>query len=145
MCLGRQRGSELCFQAAEVDRVARVLTIAVGAIVEADQRQFDLAQQSFGAFPADSVKFPLDCRGGLIGLVALAGRISFVRSRNRVQFALGFRLQPQQLLAEIFRLQRIHELFAGRRRISVRQMHWHGYTGAGRQSFPPAQQGRHRR
>jgi hypothetical protein len=101
----------LRIQPAEVDRFARILAIAISAIVEPGRGPIDLMQQSMGALPIDDVEVPVHRSACLIGLIALAEAVIRANLRDRVQFMPGVRTQLQQLAAEVFHLQRVSEFF----------------------------------
>src|ERR1700722_8359171 len=123
--LGGQCGGGPRVQPTQVDRFAGVLAIAIRAVVEPDQRPFDVLQLSLGAFAADDAELAIARRTCLIGLIALADAVICAHRRDRFQFTLGVRTQPQQFLAEIFHLRGIHERLVGGRLVAGRQVHWH--------------------
>jgi len=81
-----QRGRGLRIQPAEADRFAGILAVAIGAVVEPDQGQVDLVQQSVGASPVDDVEFLVNGRARLIRLIALTEGIVGADGATRTQF-----------------------------------------------------------
>lgn len=97
-------------QPTEVNWFAGVLAVAIGAVVEAGQRLFDLVQQRVGALAVDNAEFAVGSRARLICLIAFTDRI---RGRGRVQLTLRIRTKSKQSPPEIFHLRRFHERFCG--------------------------------
>src|SRR5262245_10861256 len=113
--LDRQRRDRTRLEAAQRDRLAGLLAIAVGAVVDARERGLDLGDQlalAIACAQLDRAVGLRRCPVGKVGVVFVLG----LEMRQRLLGLLEDVLFPgQQLLAKVFALPLVHErLFVGR-------------------------------
>jgi hypothetical protein len=104
MLEGRGRTGE---QPLDPDRLAGLLAIAVGAIVDSRQRLVDLLQQLALAVAGAQLECVLLLEGGPVGRVRSEGKLAQVLGRGAGVLA-QLLLQLQQALAKEAQLHRVH-------------------------------------
>src|SRR5580704_6858356 len=113
--LDRQRRDRARFEPLDRDRLASLLAIAVGAVLDARQRRVDLGDQL--ALPIAGAQFdgPVGLRGGAVGKVGMILAL-ILEMLQRLLGLLEDVLAPiEQLQPEILPLALVHErLFVGR-------------------------------
>src|SRR5262249_27396370 len=99
----------------ERDRLASLLAIAVGAVLEAGERRVDLCDQLALAIARAQLHRPGGLRGRAVGKVGVILLLRPGKGQALPWPLLDLLLPPEQLLAEILPLALIHEgLFVGR-------------------------------
>src|SRR5579883_1661709 len=110
-----QRRDGTGLEAADADRLVRLLAIAVAAVLDAHQGGIDLGDQLALAIARAQLDRPLGLERSAIGDVGLREALFFEVLKRLRRFRQELGPPAQQLLAEIFELQRVHELlFIGR-------------------------------
>src|SRR5258708_10377111 len=110
--LEAQRGDGAGFQATDADRLVGFLAIAVAAVLDAHQRRVDLGDQLALAVARAQLDRALRLQRRPVRQVGL-GQAFLLEMLQRLRgFRQQLRTPPQQLLAEILELQRVHELFS---------------------------------
>src|SRR5262249_57036329 len=113
--LDREGGDRARLESFERDRLAGLLAIAVGAIVEAGERLVDLGDQLALAVAGAQLDRPVGLRGGAVGEIGMVLVLGLEMGERVLGFPQDFVFPDEQLLAEILPLALVHEwLFIGR-------------------------------
>src|SRR5580658_5009314 len=112
--LDRQRRDRACFEPLDRDRLAGLLAIAVGAVLDARQRCVDLGDQLALPVAGAQLDGPIGLRGSAVGEVGMILAL-ILEMLQRLLGLLEDVLAPiEQLQAEILPLALVHErLFVG--------------------------------
>src|SRR5260370_30195262 len=123
--LHRERGDRTGFEALQRDRLAGLLAVAVGALVDRLQRLVDLGNQL--AEPVTGAQFEraVGLGGRAIREVGLRQALFLHVLQCLIGLLDQLALPLQQLLPEVFLLHRVHERFAVRRPVILRQRNRH--------------------
>src|SRR5258708_2035388 len=111
----RQRCNRTRLQPLERDRLASLLAIAVGVVLDALQRGVDLGDQLALAVAGAELNGAVGLRGGAIGEVGVVDVLLLQGLQGELRFLEDLVLPAEQLQAKIFALTLVHErLFFGR-------------------------------
>src|SRR5713226_3556134 len=112
--LHRQRRNGAGFQPLQRDRLAGLLAIAVGAVVDALQRRVDLGDQLALPVAGAQLDGTVGLGGCAVGEIGMIDVLFLERLQGNSRFAQDFVLPRQQLAAKIIALAVVHErLFFG--------------------------------
>src|SRR5229473_7481913 len=110
----RQRRDRAGFQPLQRDRLAGLLAIAVGVVVDALQRRVDLGDQLALAVAGTQFDRAVGFRRGAVGEIGVIDVLFLQRLQRDPRFAQDLVLPRQQLGAKIIALAVVHErLFFG--------------------------------
>ena len=101
--LDRERGDRARVETLQADRLARLLAVAVGAVLDAGQRRVDLGDELALAVAGAQLERAVGLGGGAVGEVGVLGRILVQAGQRLLRLADDFFLPGQQLLAEVER------------------------------------------
>ena len=121
----RQRGDRTGLEALQRDRLAGLLAVAVGALLDRLQRRVDLGDQLAEAITGTQLERTVGLGGGAIGKIGLRQALFLHVLQCLVRFLDQLALPLQQLLTEVLLLHRVHERLAVRRPVILRQRNRH--------------------
>src|ERR1700741_4566975 len=104
--LEAERGDGACLEAANADRLVRLLAIAVAAVLDAQQRRVDLGNELAFAVARAELDRALGLERGTVGQIGLGQTLFLEVLQGLRRFRQELGPPAQQLLAEIFELER---------------------------------------
>src|SRR5690606_28598840 len=115
LCLEAERGDRPRIEPGDPDRLAGLLAIAVGAVVDALQRRVDLGDELALAVACPQFQRPIALRGGAVRHVCVVLALLLEVLQRLAAFAEDVLPPLLQLLSEVIPLPRVHErlVFAG--------------------------------
>ena len=116
-----ERGNGPCLKTAQIDRLIRFNAIAIAALINAAQGRFDLLQQFALPVTGPQIKRGIALNLGAVHLVGLVQIFLGQPGDGVTRLIQQFGPPGFQLLAEIQKLQRVHEFLFLARTIAFRE------------------------